>query len=314
VLLRQKDKSNFLNSEREWLLTGYDECYPYNYNQTALIEHDNTLQFKSDTKIFEGDSGSLAVHNNDKVSGKFLGTVIAKNKNGGGYIGLITREQIEKAMTKFPKESIIETSQKDSDPIPCHHSLKDVFLYTDEVYQSPILDQSISKSLGFKKSPIFGVFPVETVPAIQDERDSRIVPGSRHFLKVSLNKTNGTKESYFTQEEENFMERYLEAIYVKYVSGLEHVRIYTVNQAITGIRAQGSTSINTKTSAGLPYKLEKGVIGKRPFIQFNEYTQSWQIQNRVYDDVAMATQIYKAGFVPFNHKLEFRKKRVSSSF
>lgn len=314
ILLRLKDPKCF-EGHREWKLTASGEAFVDRvYNQKAQWHHDRVLYYSSDIPFQKGDSGSLVIHHNNKISEKFLGIMLSRqfdiSTSNSGFIGIITRQMLEKAIKKFPIEARIETVPKDGFVVPISHELSPVFKYNDEVYESPFQSQAISRSLGFKKSIIHGVFPVETHPAIQDVRDVRVPEGARHFLEISLNKTNGEKDPYFTQLEEKFMCNYLNSLYIKYVNGVSHVRIFNVNQAIIGIKSMGSTAINTKTCAGLPYKLEKGVVGKKPFIGFNERTKTWQIQDRVYSEVDIYKQTYLAGHIPHNYKLEFRKKEL----
>jgi hypothetical protein len=297
--------------EHEWRSTGYQEySTAHTYDIGAKNPHERVVFFKSPEKLERGDSGSLAFHDNPKIPNKIMGIFLAINGPDIGYIGLLSKEQIEEALLTFPIQNRIETACSEATPIREDHELKGVFKYNDEVYCGPHGNLGVSKSSGFRKSPIHEVFPVETTPAIQDIRDPRIPEGARHFLEVSLNKTNGEHEPQFTKAEEKMMMKHLEYVLVKYTPGLPSVRLYDTRQAIIGIRAMGSTTMNFKSSAGLPYKLEKGVVGKSPFIKFHEETKTYQIQERVFHDVEYYESMYSVGKVPHNHKLEFRKKEL----
>jgi len=140
--------------------------------------------------------------------------------------------------------------------------------------------------------------------------DSRIEPGARHMLEVSLNKSAGIKTAIFEPEDEVWGHKYLTSIYSTWVPNVHLARVLTPAQAITGIKVPGSTSIDVSTCAGLPYKLERGVSGKKPFISYNERTKEWNIQNRVFADLEIMNNAYHAGIVNQNFKIEFRKHEL----
>jgi hypothetical protein len=169
----------------------------------------------------------------------------------------------------------------------------------------------IGTSPGFKKSPVYGVFPVESEPAIQSDKDPRIPKGERHFLKVSLNKYNGDTSFFITKQQEKQMLYFIEKIYKNhFYLIIPTLRVYTPREAITGIRMIGSTPINYHSSAGLPYSLEPGVKGKTPFIRFSEEHKSIYVQDRVYFDTEYMEESYLRGKVPYNTKSEYNKKEL----
>lgn len=294
--------------EREWFATGFGHGYP----QECKLQQRSIL-FNAPNNIRSGDSGGIVMHDNTRVSGKFCGILLAGIVGTNvTFAGIVTREMLEKACRKFPDHAKFDKTPK-GELIPvCNSQLLSVFDYKQEVYDSPIQNQAVSRSLGFVKSPIHGAFEVESVPAIQDHRDTRQPEGARHHLQVSLNKTNGEEEIFITKDERDFMKRFAKANFKKYVPGLAQLRVFNYKQSIMGIRAQGSSSINTKTSPGLPYKLEKGVKGKAPFIKYDEVYKNWDIQQRVFDDCDMYMDKYESHQIPFNFKGEFRKKELVS--
>jgi hypothetical protein len=310
ISLRATKPFDILNEnsggERKWFATGFGRGQPLSCDL-----QERSLMFHTPNKVRNGDSGGLAIHDNTKISGKFCGILVAAlDDTNTAYIGIVTQEMLVKGMKQFPSHARISKHPK-GDLIPtCNSQLLPVFDYKHEVYDSPIHNQGVSKSLGFVKSPIHGVLPVESIPAIQDYRDSRQPEGARHHLYVSLNKTNGEVEPYFSKDDKDFMRNFAKANIKKHVPGLSQLRLYNYKQSICGIRAKGSASINTKTSPGLPYKLEKGVQGKSPFIKYNETYKNWDIQQRVYDDCDMYMDKYESEQIPFNYKVEFRKKEL----
>lgn len=316
VVLREDRKPtaslDYSDSKRNFQSTGLHDGHQTPYNLTGVEwKHSRVFEFSTDEGVVSGQSGSLVIHDNTCLSGRFLGILIAKKTmSKSAYCGVITKEMIEKALVKFEHRDTIVTTVCESFPLDSEHPLYEVFDLKSEVSQSPLPSQAVSRTSGYKKSKIHGVFEVESTPAIQDIRDPRIEPGKRHFMKVSLNKTNGIRMPYVSREEEEWMVKGLVQVYTHFVPNLNKIKVYGTRQAITGIRAKGSTSINTKTSAGLPYKMEKGVVGKSPFIRFDVVSDTYQISERVHSDVAFYKAHYNIGQVPQNQKLEFRKKEL----
>jgi len=298
--------------KRTWHSTGWVDSYPCDYNKMVVnYPHDRVMRVNIQYKTTPGDSGSIAIHENTKVQGKFLGHVLSHQDGMNTvYIGVVTQEMLQKMAAQFPQESQIETICKEGTLLDERHPLKKVFKYNDELYKSPLPNQGNSRESGFKKSPIHGAFPVTTQPAIQRTTDERIPPGSRHFLENALNKSNGVYEVYISQDDEKWMKNHLKNTYIKCIPGISHIRLYSTAQSITGIRSKGSSALNTNSSPGLLYKLEPGLSGKKNLIAFNEATRSYNISERVFHDVEMYEQIYLSGKVPFNWKSEFTKKEL----
>lgn len=305
VLLRMNEDAKTMHYRTTGSSAAYLVDYPWN------DEHTHVFATSGDFEIDFGDSGSLVIHDETRVSGRILGITLAKNTGTKRfYVGVITREMIEKTMKKFSKKDQIITHEIEYDPLDKDHPLVQVFELKTQVGQSPLPNQGISKDVGFVKSKIYGAVPVESQPALQDLRDPRYPSDGRHYLDVSLNKTNGFNMPEFNKQEERFMVDSLVSMYTRNVNRLCEARIYDTRQAITGIRMQGSTAMEMKTCAGLPYKLERGVVGKSPFIKYDLVTSTYQISNRVYNDVRMYRECYSNGQVPLNYKLEFVKKEL----
>lgn len=289
--------------------TGFREGYPYR-SYPGEVPHKRVLRIVYNQKIAKGWSGGITVHSNPKIPHKFIGIVLSQDLYDGIYVGVISREEIETAMKKFPEASKIITPEKELVELKGDHQLYDVFDLKENLFESPIRSQAVSESAGFMPTKIHGCVPVETEPAIQHANDPRIPDGARHFLKVSLNKTNGYHEPFYTLKEEKFMKEFLRNTYVRYVPQVGRVRVLNTSDAIKGQKLMGSTRINTKTSAGLPYKLQRGVNGKAPFIRFNDSQKSWEIQQFVFEEVERYEKIYRDGFTPNDFKMEFRKKEL----
>lgn len=313
VAIRETGKGTqaerFADTPREWFTTDFGTGLKA--ADFMALPHDRVIKFSTQDDVRAGDSGGICLHDNPKIHNKFIGILIGQRENmKSAYIGVVSQEEIQAAMKKLPDEARIVTVPKEGVKLTNASEYYDVFDYKQELYKSPYQNQGISKSLGFRKSPIHGTFPVDSEPAIQDSRDRRIPEFARHPLKISMNKTGGLHEPAFSVQEENFMKKFLKHSFVKYVRGLSTIRVFDTRHAITGVRSMGSASMNTKTCAGLPYKLEPGVVGKSPFIVFNEVTKTWQIAERVIHDVQSYEDIYNDLRVPHNYKLEFRKKEL----
>lgn len=310
IMLRNNDFSK--PKQAQWLSTGY--C-PFtqtrNYNRT-IPSQDKVISFKSNTEIKPGDSGSLVMHDNPKIQHKFIGLIFAVDYNT--HVAVVSQEEIDKVLKQFDVYKRITTTVHSCTPLDENHELYEVFKYPDEVYNGLYGNLGISQSSGFKKTVLNGCFAKSAQyavePAIQNLNDKRIPPGSRNPFYVSLNKTAGEKDPSFTHEEAEFMMKSLKAMYIRHTKFIHTYRTLDTREAIVGIKYRGSTPINTKTTPGLPYKLYTNKKGKTQFICFYPDTQTWGIDDIVYNDVASLEQSYSLGLVPRNEKLEFPKKEL----
>ncbi|AXV43877.1 hypothetical protein 4 [Yongsan picorna-like virus 3] len=297
--------------KRAWVTSPWYGADAVDTSNRDIVKHTDHFMFEHNTVAQHGDSGSLVYHNNTRIAPKFFGILTASSCTKT-YFGCVTQEAIKNTLVKFSKESTMTTIAVQGEKIENIHRLYDVFEYPEHVYVSHLPNQSVSTNPGYEKTPIAKYFDCQTQPAVQTENDPRVPVGADHFLKASLNKSIDYKPNTFTFEEEKFYTEFLRTMYFKYMPYVNKVRVYDTVRAITGVMRMGSTSIDTKSSAGLPYKLEKGVSGKRPFIAYNTTENCWQIQERVFRDVEMYQKHYSAGFVPYNVKLEFRKRELVS--
>lgn len=255
-----------------------------------------------------GESGSLFTHDNTMLNGPVLGLLTSRNVlTNQAFIGIISKEEIEHTLKKFEVKDkiVINPIETTLDP---EHTAHTIFNYNQVIKKSPYPTQSISKTKGYRPTPLFNLFPVESEPAIQDESDPRWNK-TRHFLEVSLNKTSGAHFAKFDKLEEKWMKDFYEAVLISYIPNLDKVQLYSTQEAIMGVRIPGSTSMDLSTCAGLPYKLNRGVVGKTPYIS-KDYRGTWNIQEIVYHEVARFETAYMEGIVPQNVKLEFRKKEL----
>jgi hypothetical protein len=292
---------NFVVQEGEQLYTPVDtRCHGAHKGRVLALPY----------QTIHGDSGSVVLHHNNQLPSSVLGIVHQSNiVTQTTYVAILSREEIDKQVKAFDERDRIEVCLNDVEEI-CDHPLKKVFKHNQILKESPFKNQSVDSAPGFKRTPLWSLFPVDVEPAGQKADDPRFPPGSRHFLEVSLNKSAGVKYVKLTASEEKFGEQYLRAIYTTFIPEVFGSRILTTSQAITGIRMQGSTSIDVSTCAGLPYKEERGVIGKTPMIRYNAEGKYWQIQGRVNHDVEFYESSYINLKVPRNYKLEFRKHEL----
>uniref|UniRef100_A0AAU8JNM5 Nonstructural polyprotein n=1 Tax=Chipolycivirus sp. TaxID=2809300 RepID=A0AAU8JNM5_9VIRU len=298
-------------ADRDFIIQGPETLYrPLDPRANGLH---TARVLAADLKTMHGDSGSVVLHHSNHIPSTVLGIVHQSNiVMGVTYIAVLPREDIDKVMKQFSFEDKIEVCLHEVSELSSH-SLKPVFKHNQIIKASPYRDQSVDKAWGFKRTPLFVKFPTDVQPAGQVADDARFPPNSRHFLEVSLNKSAGIKTVKMTPEEEKFAMSYLYSIYMTFVPEVATSRVLTTAQAITGIRMEGSTSIDVTTCAGLPYKEERGVTGKTPMIQFSTQDKTWRIQDRVFNDVEFYESMYVQGKIPQNFKLEFRKHELVGS-
>jgi hypothetical protein len=271
-----------------------------------IIEHERLMAVNLHVNL--GESGSLFTHDNTMLSGHILGLLTSRNiLTNQAFIGVISREEIEHTLNKFNVKDKIVVNPIETSLDP-EHTAHTIFNYNQTIKKSPYPTQSISKTKGYKPTPLHGLFNIESEPAIQDESDPRW-NRTRHFLEVSLNKTSGAHFAKFDSIEERWMKDFYEAVLLSFIPNLDKVMLYSTQQSIMGVRIPGSTSMDLGTCAGLTYKLARGVVGKTPYIS-KDYRGTWNIQEIVFHEVARYESSYVSGIVPQNVKLEFRKKEL----
>jgi hypothetical protein len=296
------------SSNRDFLVQGPSRLFTPNDPRANGRHSGRVLALNVSTR--GGDSGSVVLHHNNRLPSSVLGIVHQSNETIGiTYVAICSREQLDNVKNQFDFKDRIEVNLSEVREVN-EHRLKHVFKHNQILKESPFPSQAVDTAPGFKKTAIYGIFPSEVQPALQREDDPRIPPGSRHMLEVSLNKSAGVNTAVITPDDQVWAAKYLRAVYDTWVPNVHLARVLTPSQAITGIKMPGSTSIDVTTSAGLPYKLERGVIGKKPFILYNDRTKEWNIQNRVFNDLEIMNHGYHAGIINHNWKTEYRKHEL----
>nr|UNY41963.1 MAG: nonstructural polyprotein [Picornavirales sp.] len=309
ISIRERSNlADFSACTRDFYVTPQRTLYTPGYEAAYGLHKRRVLALPGAAK--RGDSGSVVLHHSNHLPSSILGIVHRTNQAMmETFVAVVSREDIDAAVKEFEFEAKIEVRLHEVDEV-ADHRFKEVFKFNQIVKPSPYRDQSVDTGPGFKKTPFYSNFPVSDFPAGQRADDPRFPPGSRHFLEVSLNKSAGVKTVLMTHEEGDFGMKYLKAIYTEFVPEVHQSVVFSTSQAITGIKALGSTSIDVTTSAGLPYKEEKGVVGKTPMISFNKELNTWMIQDRVRMDVELYENNYINGKCPGNMKVEFRKHEL----
>jgi hypothetical protein len=278
-----------------------------NYKQMRTIVMDS-----GEYKTIPGNSGLPILHDNTTIDKKILGITVGIKEGTFGntiYGGVVTQDQLNEGLKHFPiADKVIPTICNEVSYASHPMVQAGVFKYPDRVYKSPIEDQSISRSPGFALTGKFTEF-ISSFPAIQSPKDPRNINGTRHFLAVSLNKANGDKVPFINPVEEEFMiKRILKSLKVGW--NWQSASIYTPEEAIRGVKKPGSRPINLDGCAGIPYKLQKGMRGKRPLIEWSEDEQQIVIQGSVINNVQNKVLLLSKGRDTGYFKLEFRKKEL----
>lgn len=255
------------------------------------------------TVVETGDSGSPVFHDNTRLSGVLFG-LIHRKFDPHCMVAVVSREEIENAAKQFDSKYNIKVHLAELESA-MDKPINAVFKYDQVVKTSFYPNQAISTQAGFKPTPIYNYFPVDTYPAVQHDKDLRIPEGARHHMEVSLNKGSGYAYPKITFEQEAFAKDFLESIYLTYHPDVLNAVTYTTVQAITGIPVPGSTCMEKSSCAGLPYKLT-AKRGKDPYIRTGPQGETL-IANSVFIDVENYEDHYRYGEVPYNTKLEFRK-------
>jgi len=274
------------------------------YGTPTTVKTNYRRNIRINSPVPVGTSGALLVHFNTKIERPFLGIIMSSNEFTS-YGIVITQEMIESALKRVHPVYKIAVEQPLLEPLE-DHPLKNVITGL-ETFKSNQPNQSISLDCEFKKSPIHGAFPVISQPAIVNPKDSRC-EGKNHPYSVALNKYSAPP-LIVTREE---LTKGTQTIFNLYneIPNISTVRIYSTVEAITGTRSQGSTSLDTSTSPGLPYKERSIMKGKTEFIRHNQALDSWEISDVIFEDVRLYEESYANYHVPLNYKCEFVKHEL----
>lgn len=268
----------------------------------------NARTLSMDFEVEYGFSGSLIAHTNTHVQEPFLGIAMATG-SGMSYYSVVSQEMIEAGLKKFPAETKIRTTCSKQVAIDGN-----VQKYKDLVENTLIVgtftpSQKVPPKTKFFETPIHGVVPVETTPAILSVEDPRWTLAHRHPYKVALQKYGKTNQPLLTFDEEKKAINLLMSQYSD-LKNSSTLRVWSTYEAVAGVRKPGSTSIDLSTSPGLPYKLESTKKGKTNFISFDERTGAYNIDDTIIKDVNEYIEYAKKGEVRPNLKVEFIKDEL----
>lgn len=285
----------------------------------AVSELESTDVVRAEWLNCRGDSGSVLMHGNSKINNPFLGISMAiytigteaTGFSGHSYYTVVTQEQIDHALKQIPFEKKIETfhaAHMYKEEV--NGKYEDVFDHIEQVGTFEPT-QAVSTQCEFIKTPIHGVVPIETQPAILSPADKRLPEGARHPYKIALNKYCKQKMPRLSASEEKACIKLIKNTYLS-VPGMDTARLVTPSEAIIGTRTPCSTAINLSSSPGLPYSLSLKKGGKKDYISYDEKTSSHKIEQVIFDDVADYIEHAERGIVKKNIKREFVKAELVS--
>nr|QXV86409.1 RNA-dependent RNA polymerase [Polycipiviridae sp.] len=274
--------------------------------KTGLPVNARTLSM--DFEVEDGFSGSLMSHTNTHVQEPFLGIAMASGA-GMSYYTVVSQEMIEAGLKQFAPETKIKTT--------CSKLVvpdRNVQKYRDLVENTLIVgtfspSQKVPPKTKFFETPIHGVVPVETTPAILSVDDSRWTLNHRHPYQVALQKYGKAKQPLLTYEEEKRAINLLLSGYSD-LKNSSTLRVWNTYEAVAGVRKPGSTSIDLSTSPGLPYKLTSNKKGKTSFISFDDTNGAYNIDDSIIKDVNEYIEYAQKGEVRPNLKVEFIKDEL----
>lgn len=237
--------------------------------------------------VSRGDSGSLVGHYNNKVPRPFVGMVVARSNTSNVYIAPITQEMLKPALAKI--DEIFKISMR----VPDLHYI-DKEQIVSVAASCPVVGAQVPKVVQaektrYVKSVIHDCpeFLNVTAPSILSNSDPRylqvlkIKPEVQPFDSIGVNKYNKPSVEISVQE----MMYRAKQLALRDASFLKYARLQTLLESVRGSGKIGSTPLDTNTSCGLPWKVEKVGKGKKAWIDVDETTGTYKIHNKVYEKV-----------------------------
>nr|WPR17624.1 MAG: non-structural polyprotein [Beetle polycipi-like virus 2] len=224
------------------------------------------------------------------------------------YCSIVTQEDIEIAIKKFPQNIIQEgPAFLDSTCLPA----------TAELINShvrPIGSIKAARVLGIcnksqlQPSIISSAFESERIPAILDAFDDRVPPNT-HPLQYSINKTGRDVMRPLPTDALDWAEKTL-CTYLASKFGTFTPRILTYREAIEGLHRDGFNSMNLKTSPGIPYVYEKQQPGKKTWLTFDIEGNLDYVDPQLMIKLIEMDTCLQDGVVPASSMYEFPKDEL----
>lgn len=193
-------------------------------------------------------------------------------------------------------------------PGPYDEELRAVGLTEIEGQTATIPAMGVMGDTKIEPSLLAPYFETSRTPAILNTRHPH-VRGKKHPLFFSIVKI---ARDEIQPLDPQLLEVAVENV-TEYISGfvdLSKVKVLTPTEAVTGLNEPGYQKIDTRTSPGLPYSLNKTLPGKKTWIRFSESGELEYLDPALVADVEELKDSLAKGVVPKHQMYDFPKDEL----
>lgn len=253
-----------------------------------------------------GSSGGVVYTHNNYCQRNIVGIQCAKFA-GKGIAAVLSSQEIEDALQHLPK-SVIHNG-----PYVC----SDGFSVTSDLITEHINIVGVvpkDKQVGtifkteFEKTPIARLVPESNrIPAILSKQDFRC--NDQHPLQHSINKCG---RDVVQPLEVPLLKHIVDELVTDRVNRLNvsTIKKCSFDEVIRGITVDGCTSLNIKTSPGIPYVFFRTLPGKKTYVNYDEDGNITYVSDRLKTDFENQDRLVRSGVLPPSSMYEFPKDEL----
>lgn len=256
-----------------------------------------------------GSSGGVLYTNNNYCTRNIVGIQCARFDRKG-VATVLTREDIEIAADYLGTGVVHQGphAQKDEIITPTTELITTHINITGTVPSDMIVGE-IFKS-DFQKTPIHEYIPEsKRAPA----RLGKIGLDGKHPLTYSVNKCGRDVVEPLEPELLEYAVKEMAHDRIQRLGPGKFLRTLTFEQTLTGLAQDGCTSINTKTSPGIPYVYYRTASGKKSYVEFDEEGKIKFVSSKLRSDFEDADKLIRSGVLPKASMYEFPKDELRPS-
>lgn len=252
----------------------------------------------------KGSSGGVVINDTNEL--KFIVGIQCYTDNMYSYIGIITLNDLQKAM------DTIGFGITNDGP----HSLNDAITPTSKVIDTNIaVVGSVDKEFvvgshvksNFIKTPIYKHVPKsQRIPAILSIEN---LPEATHPLKNSINKYGRDNMKPLNQELLDYVTLGVADYYKKRI-GRRSYPLLSLEETIRGLPDNCLDPLNAKTSPGIPYVYKRKSPGKKDLFRYDDYGEISYLSERLREDFEVLEENFRRGNIPPLSAYEFPKDEL----
>lgn len=258
-----------------------------------------------------GSSGGLVYAPSKFYSSPIIGiqSTVYQDKS---YCAVISYEDLQLGLNHFSNRNIVH----EGPAILSHHVQTSS---TEELIDTPMRiigyvgAENVVGIIGdtkFKRTIFSKEFPSKRMPAVLSAYDKRVEVGT-HPLAHSVNKFG--RKAMKPLNVERLKRSVIDSVrYIRRFTKKFKPRVLNIEEAIVGLRKDGYSPMNLKTSPGIPFLFERlsGCPGKKSWIRINDLGELEYLSPTVVNLVDYTINCFRNNIIPEISMYEFAKDEL----